>query len=103
MEEKHLGRDLQNHFDICRKTCFCTGNTNVYDKEHPEFSLEDIRLEMSSYGKGDIREPFVEILHGDGSFTSDFCYEKAEITEGKGGVSDAAGSYDEMMKWSIYV
>jgi alpha-galactosidase len=58
---------------------FQPGNVNCYSPEHNNFSLEDIRLEMSSYGKGDIREPFVEVIHADGSYTSDFLYEKAEI------------------------
>lgn len=39
---------------------FAPGNVNICEKEHAGFSLEDVRLEMSSYGKGDIREPFVE-------------------------------------------
>ncbi len=58
---------------------------------------------MSSYGKGDIREPFVEILHGDGSFTSDFRYEKAEITKERRSFRRCRGLMMRMMKWSIYV
>ena len=61
------------------KHAFAPGNTNIYDQDHPQYSLEDMRLEMSSYGKGDIREPFVEVVHADGSRTSDFRYENAEI------------------------
>lgn len=80
---------------LAEKHAFAPGNTNVYDKEHGNFSLEDIRLEMSSYGKGDIREPFVEVIHGDGSYTSDFLYEKAEITKGKEEFLTLPGSYDE--------
>ena len=40
-------------------------NTNIYDSEHLQFSLEDACLEMSSFGKGDIREPFVELTLSD--------------------------------------
>lgn len=50
------------------------GNTNTYDREHEHFTLEDMRLEMSSYGKGDIREPFVELVQADGSATCDFLF-----------------------------
>ena len=74
---------------------FAPGNTNVYDPEHTSFSLEDIRLEMSSYGRGDIREPFVEVVHADGSYTSDFRYESAELTQGKEPYETLPGSYDE--------
>ena len=102
LEHLHYGRKITSGENLteslaifAEKHAFAPGNTNVYDKEHPEFSLEDIRLEMSSYGKGDIREPFVEILHGDGSFTSDFRYEKAEITKGKAEFQTLPGSYDE--------
>ncbi|MCR5418281.1 MAG: alpha-galactosidase [Lachnospiraceae bacterium] len=69
---------------LFEKHAFAPGCTNLYDAAHPAWSLEDMNLEMSSYGKGDNREPFVEILHSDGSFTSDFLFEKAEIFEGEG-------------------
>lgn len=78
---------------LAEKHVFAPGNTNVYEKEQAHFSLEDIRLEMSSYGKGDIREPFVEVVHADGSSTSDFLFEKAEITEGKEDFATLPGSY----------
>lgn len=60
------------------------GNTVSYSDENVSFSLEAARLEMSSYGKGDIREPFLEIVHADGSFTSDFLYDSFEIKNGRG-------------------
>ncbi|MBQ8591820.1 MAG: alpha-galactosidase [Lachnospiraceae bacterium] len=80
---------------LVEKQAFAPGNLNVYDDEHKNFSLEDIRLEMSSYGKGDIREPFIEVVHADGSYTSDFLFEKAEIREGKTEFTTLPGSYDE--------
>ena len=82
---------------LVEKHTFAPGNTNLCDGEHPAFSLEDMRLEMSSYGKGDIREPFVEIVHADGSTTSDFRYESYEITEKTAETEngDLPGAYDE--------
>lgn len=74
---------------------FAPGNTNLYDAEHTQFSLEDIRLEMSAYGKGDIREPFIEVIHADGSATSDFLFENAEISNSKPEFETLPGSYDE--------
>lgn len=38
------------------KHVFQPGNSVVYDSEHDNYTLEDVCLEMSSYGKGDIRE-----------------------------------------------
>ena len=62
---------------------YAEGNTNSIDEEHKNFSLENFRLEMSSYGKGDIREPMLEIINPDGSSTSDFRYEGYEQFKGK--------------------
>lgn len=75
------------------KRLFAPGNTCVYSPEFPEVSLEDVCLEMSSCGKGDIREPFLEIVHADGSSTSDFVFDKAEITVGKPEYRTLPGSY----------
>lgn len=80
---------------LWEKHSFAPGNTNVYDNEHKNFSLEDICLEMSSYGKGDIREPFIEITHEDGSFTSDFLFHECYISQGKDTFLTLPGSYDE--------
>ena len=53
------------------------GNSIAYSKDFPTLVLEDLCLEFSSLGKGDIREPFVELRFADGSSTCDFLFEKA--------------------------
>ena len=58
---------------------FAPGNTCIYDREHPDISMEDICLEVGTCGKGDIREPFVLIRHADGNVTSDFTYRSHEV------------------------
>ncbi len=68
---------------LIEKKEFIQGNTNSYDEEHMNFTLEDARLEMSSYGKGDVREPFVYVVYNDGSSTSDFLYESYKIDKEK--------------------
>ncbi len=68
---------------LSEKRAFQQGNSIAYDQEHLSFTLEDVSLEMSGYGKGDIREPFVEVVAADGSFTTDFVYESDEIKSGK--------------------
>lgn len=80
---------------LTEKHAFAPGNTSTYDNAHKQFTLEDVCLEMSSYGKGDIREPFIEVIHADGSYTSDFLYEKAEVKKGKEAYKTLPGSYDE--------
>ena len=72
---------------------YAEGNTNSVDSDHKNFSLENFRLEISSYGKGDIREPMLEIVNPDGSRTSDFRYEGYELSKGKKEPEDFPGSY----------
>ncbi len=97
LEHLYYGRKitLNDALPVMEKYAFGPGNTIAYDQEHVNFSLEDCCLEMSSYGKGDIREPFVEIIHADGGSTSDFTFEKAEITTGKAAYETLPGSYDD--------
>lgn len=78
---------------LVEKHVFVPGNVNGYNEENKHFSLEDMRLEMSSYGKGDIREPFVEAVCADGSTTMDFLYQDAEITRGKREPEGMPGAY----------
>ena len=100
LEHLYYGRKITLTDDedmkaLVEKHTFMPGNTNAYNQENTTFSLEDIRLEMSSYGKGDIREPFIEVIHADGSYTSDFLFESALITKGKEAYNTLPASYDE--------
>ena len=47
---------------IAPKHAFGGGNMNYYSDEHQSTCLELMGLEFSSFGKGDIREPMVEIV-----------------------------------------
>ena len=58
---------------------FAPGNTCTYDKEHPQISMEDVCLEVGTLGRGDIREPFLEVKFTDGSVTSDFTFDSYEV------------------------
>ncbi len=80
---------------LTEKHAFAPGNTNAYSTEHKNLSLEDVRLEMSSYGRGDVREPFIEVVHADGSYSSDFVYEGFALHNGKEPFETLPGSYDE--------
>ncbi|MBO4331411.1 MAG: alpha-galactosidase, partial [Oscillospiraceae bacterium] len=63
---------------MTEKREFELGNVIAVDAAHKPYSLEDMRLEMSSYGKGDIRDPFISVINPDGSFSCDLLFEKAE-------------------------
>ena len=78
---------------LSRKQTTPVGNTISYSKDNAAFTLEAARLEMSAYGKGDIREPFIELVHSDGSFTSDFLYDSYEIKNGRDALATLPSSY----------
>ena len=85
LEQLYYGRRI--HFrdasGLTERHSFAPGNGIYYDDAHKNLSLEDACLEMSSYGKGDIREPFLEIVYADGSFTSDFVFDAYGIAPTK--------------------
>ena len=80
---------------LCEQFSIAPGNTIVYDQEHWDYSLENIRLEMSAYGKGDIREPYVCLEYADGSSTADFVYSDLEILDDKPEFKTLPAAYDE--------
>lgn len=86
--------DVADTKALKEKHAFAPGNTIAYDSEHSEFTLEEVCLEMSAYGKGDIREPMIEAVCADGSTTLDFVYEGFEVAKGKEPFATLPGSYD---------
>ena len=97
LEHLHYGKRIRLNKGaveaLREKHAFAPGNTVIYDNDHPQYSLEDVKLEMSAHGKGDIREPFVEIVYPDGSESSDFVYKGYEIIEGKPELETLPSSY----------
>lgn len=73
----------------------CVYNNYKNEVVDAALTLEDVRLEMSSYGKGDIREPFIEVVHADGSFTSDFAFESARVVDKKPEYKTMPTAYNE--------
>lgn len=86
LEHMHYGKSVtvpkESGDDTFRameeKISHMKGNTIMYTKDSL-FQPEDALLEISSVGKGDYREPFVEIVYKDGSRTSDFVYKSHEV------------------------
>lgn len=111
LEHLYYGRKIRipegRYADLLiEKRAFPAGNSCVYPSQNAEaapsatncannLTLEDVRLEMSSHGKGDIREPFIEVIHDDGSYTSDFLFAEAEILQNKPEFVTMPVSYDE--------
>lgn len=80
---------------LYEKRACLAGNAVAYSPDTPSLGLEDVCLEMSSQGKGDIREPFLEVTHFDGSYTSDFLFDSCEIRHGKSSLQTLPSSYEE--------
>lgn len=68
----------------------------AYDLANPELSPNDISLEVSALGTGDYRQPLVQISYEDGSRTSDFVFEKAQIVDEKLLIEGLPSAYDEI-------
>ncbi len=83
---------------IAPKHYHCGGNMNYYSDEFQTLSLEMLSLEMSSFGKGDIREPMVELVYPDGSSTVDFLFYDYELRSEKRALETLPTSYDDMGK-----
>ena len=102
LEHLYYGRTLviteeEDTASLAEKHAFAPGNTVLYDNAHTQYSLEDMRLEMSSLGKGDIREPYTEIVYHDGGRTSDFIYESYEILDNRKPLETLPGAYEETL------
>ena len=81
LEHLHYGAliapsgDTEDFFKaIKEKVSHNKGTTIAYKKDSLTI-LEDMMLEVSSVGKGDLREPLIELVYEDGSRTSDFVFE----------------------------
>ena len=85
--------DLTGIEALKEKWAFAPGNTIVYDNDHKQCSPENVCYEVSSYGHGDIREPFIEVVHADGSISSDFTYDTFMIKHGKSPLKTLPCSY----------
>lgn len=68
---------------LSEKNEFPPGNSIDYNAEANPYSLEDMRLLVGTYGKGDLREPMVEAEAADGSTTLDFVLTDASISDEK--------------------
>lgn len=99
-EQLYYGRKLPLDSEaslaaVTERRAFPPGNSLSYDAHHPELSLEDVCLEFSSLGKGDLREPMLELVNADGSRTSDFLYESHAIDDAQPAQTPLPGSYAE--------
>lgn len=94
LEHLYYGRRIRvDEEALSQKHAFAASNTVTLDQEHLALTMENERLEVSSTGKGDFREPMLELIHGDGSATSDFRFATSEVRKGKEPFRTLPGSF----------
>ena len=97
-EKLNLGVSWQDALESLKMRVFNpNGCSIIQDKTCPAVSLDDVCLEVSGRGKGDMAQPFVELFYADGSRTSDFRFKGFEIME-KQIPEGLPGAYDETGK-----
>ena len=74
---------------------FELGNSIIYSKEHPTTLLEDMCLEISSPGHGDVREPFIELVMNNGSRSLNFLFDCYEMSHGELDYTTLPTAYSE--------
>jgi len=67
--------EIRHHIEV--------GSQVVYDAADKTFSLNNAQLEISTYGKGDFRDPMLHFRLADGTRVTDFHYASHEILANK--------------------
>ncbi len=73
------------------------GGLVAYRQEHPNIGLDEQCLEYSGLGKGDFREPAIELTASNGCMVTDFRYQSHRTYKGRGtipGLPSATGNED---------
>lgn len=95
----YYGKKIAKGKDMIRALVPKVQNANgcsvIADVNMPNLCLDDVCLEMSVRGKGDMREPFVEICYADGSSSSDFRFETVRLETFKAMPDFLPGAYLE--------
>ena len=71
------------------------GSSVMYDGSDDGYCLDNLCLEWSGVGRGDYRQTPLEVKMPDGSFSSDFLYEKHEIVSGCVPMQSLPTAYDD--------
>ncbi len=89
LEQLYYGRRLRAQGDYAalrQKNDVSYGTAVAYSQAQPGIGLDDQCLAYSSLGKGDFREPMLELVFPDGSSTSDFVYRSHRAYPGRPGI-----------------
>lgn len=76
-------RPMEDYEPLCQKNDVPYGTMVSVDEANRNVGLDDQCLEFSGLGKGDFREPAVELVFDDGSRTTDFRYVSHRSFQGR--------------------
>ncbi len=80
---------------LSTKHANANGCAAVYDKAYPALCMNDVELELSGAGTGDLRLPMAELTFADGSRTVDLLYDDFAILPGASTRVALPCAYDE--------
>ncbi|MBQ8029147.1 MAG: alpha-galactosidase [Clostridia bacterium] len=96
LESMYYGKKIRNSQDFGymfdKHECGWS-NSTPRSQEDTTLSLDHIPLEYSAYGKGDYRLPSMQVLSHNDSFTTDFVFKSAAVTETKPELKGLPSSY----------
>lgn len=87
-------RPLADYSCLTQPNTVPYGSMVTYQQEHPSIGLDDQCLEYSGLGKGDFREPAIELVAHNGCMVTDFKYQSHKTYKGRGtipGLPSATG------------
>ena len=96
LENLHYGnriRECEDYSLLYKKCTIQEGNSISYSSEFSNINLDNICLEYSGVGKGDLRESPIEIVFEDGTFTTDFKFLESRNYTGKKKIPNLPSSH----------
>ena len=89
LQNLHYGkrlREMKDYYPLQPKNHVPYGTMVYTDPLQPNIGLDDQCLEYSGLGRGDFREPAIELTYLDGSMTTSFLYKSRKSYRGRVGI-----------------
>ena len=101
LDSKHIGhlyygrkiREKNNYDHLLQNYTLPLGNATDYSTETKHFTLDSTPVEVGTYGKGDYKQPSIELSFKDGSTVSDFLYQSYKVYDGKRNLEGLPSSF----------
>lgn len=98
LEQLHYGRYISGNGvsdALGEKHPVGYANTVAYSQQDVTFCLDQLPTELSGVGKGDFREPAIELTGDDGCFVTDFGYHSHRVTQGHPAIKGLPSAYGD--------